>query len=81
MMFGIIKLSNNTNNKKKKKTYYKTNTQMEIKNIAYLNWFLIDFVWPPTEFVQGCVGILPVNHNNIGTTPWRNHLDTKGEMH
>lgn len=50
---------------------------MEIKNIAYLNWFLIDFVWPPTEFVQGCVGILPVNHNNIGTTPWRNHLDTK----
>lgn len=54
---------------------------MEIKNIAYLNWFLVDFVWPPTEFVQGCVGILPVNHNNIGTTPWRNHLDTKGEMH
>lgn len=43
----------------------------------YLNWFLIDFIGPPTELIQSCIGILSVNHNNIGTTPWRNHLDEK----
>ena len=45
----------------------------------YLNGFLIDFVRPPTEFVQGCVGVLSVNHDDISTTPRRNHLDREKE--
>lgn len=46
----------------------------------YLNWFLIDFVGPPTELIQSCIGILSVNHNNIGTTPRRNHLDKEEKV-
>lgn len=43
----------------------------------YLHRFLVNFVWSPTEFVQSRVGILPVDHDNVSTTPGRNHLNIK----
>lgn len=40
----------------------------------YLYGFLVHFIVSPAQFLQGTVCILPMNHNNIGTTSGRNHL-------
>ena len=40
----------------------------------YLYGFLVHFVVPSAQFLQGTISILPMNHNNIGTTSGRNHL-------
>lgn len=42
-----------------------------------LHWFLVDSVRSPTELVQGCVGVLSVNHDDISTASRRDHLYIK----
>lgn len=40
----------------------------------YLYGFLVHFVVPSAQFLQGAVGVLPMDHNDIGTPPGRDHL-------
>lgn len=40
----------------------------------YLYGLLVHFIASSAQLLQGTVGILPMNHNNVGTASGRNHL-------
>lgn len=47
--------------------------------LTHLDGFLINFVRPPAELLQGPEGILSMYHDNVGAATWRDHLEKGGK--